>query len=106
MFDRLRSNPGRNANKAGSSRVICANRMALLNAELGKAEVLTMEDHFIYVRGYPDAIAISGHEEMRVRDALVGQQTLDYVSIVAPDKKLLVRVSDIAVLESRPKVSV
>jgi hypothetical protein len=65
-----------------------------------------MEDHFIYIQGYPESVQINSHEEQQLRDALIGHRRSDYISIIHADKKLLVRVSDISVLESRPKVSV
>jgi hypothetical protein len=62
-----------------------------------------MEDHFIYVKGYPDAIPVSSLEEQQIRSALVGQLALDYISISSSAKRLLVRIADISVLESRSR---
>lgn len=64
-----------------------------------------MEDHFIYVRGYPEPIPIGNDDEMRVRNALIGERFQEYLSVVTQNKKLLIRISDVSVLESRPKVA-
>jgi len=62
-----------------------------------------LEDHFIYVRGYPEAIPISAQEKEQVRKGMVGEQALADLSLIIQNKTLLIRVADIAVLESRPK---
>ena len=47
-----------------------------------------MEDHFIYVRGYPEAIPISAQEKEQVRKGMVGEQALADLSLIIQNKTL------------------
>lgn len=62
-----------------------------------------MDDYFIYVKSYPEVIQVSPQDAEQVRKAITGERPLDFLSLIIQNRKLLIRVSDIAILESRLK---